>query len=55
MSTSGNGATCVLVPTPPLSLTNNGVVTAENIIGFTWSFSKSTGGRPILDYRVLYD
>lgn len=37
MSTSGNGATCVLPPTVPLYLTNDGTVTTEAQIGFTWS------------------
>jgi hypothetical protein len=54
-SSAGNGATLVLVPSPPLSLTNNEDVTAESIIGFTWSNGKTSGGRAIIDYRVWYD
>ena len=55
MSNSGNGATCVLVPTKPIFLTNDGAITSESVIAFTWSQGVSTGGRPILDYRVWYD
>lgn len=49
-SNSGNGATCVLVPTKPLNLRNDGAVTSETRIGFSWAQGTSTGGRPILDY-----
>jgi hypothetical protein len=30
MSNAGNGATCVLVPTKPIYLTNDGAVTTES-------------------------
>jgi hypothetical protein len=36
-------------------LTNDGAETSEAQIGFTWSTGVSTGGRPILDYRIFYD
>jgi hypothetical protein len=55
MSTNGNGATCLLVPTAPLLLTNNALITSQTQIGFTWSPSSSTGGSSIIDYRVSYD
>lgn len=55
MSTSGSGATCVIVPTPPLHLINNGAITSETVIGFSWSQVASSGGLPILDYLITYD
>jgi hypothetical protein len=50
VSASGNGATCVLVPSPPKALTNNGAITNDNKIGFSWTNGPSTGGSPIIDY-----
>ena len=54
-SSAGNGATCVLVPSPPLMLTNNVDVTSETVIGFYWSNGATTGGKAIIDYRVWFD
>lgn len=50
ISASGNGATCVLVPSPPTALLNNGAITNDRQIGFGWANGPSTGGRPIIDY-----
>lgn len=50
ISVAGNGATCVLVPSPPTALMNNGAITNDRQIGFSWTNGPSTGGRPILDY-----
>ena len=54
-SNSGNGATCVLEPTKPINLQNNGLETSETQIGFSWEPGVSTGGRPILDWTIYYD
>ena len=54
-SASGNGATCVLVPSPPTSLINNGAVTNVNRVGFSWTNGPSTGGSRIIDYQVWWD
>ena len=54
-SDAGNGATILLVPSAPLNLADNVAVTDASKIGFTWYNGISTGGSPILDYRVSYD
>ena len=36
LSYRGTGATCVLVPSPPITLKNNPNVTSESSVGFTW-------------------
>jgi len=33
----------------------NATVTTSQVIGFSWSNGISTGGSPIIDYRVSYD
>jgi large repetitive protein len=55
MSAGGNGATIVLVPAAPISLSNDASLTTATQIGFTWQNGPSTGGRDILSYRVWYD
>jgi hypothetical protein len=55
ISTGGNGATVVLVPSAPVQLTNDGSITNAQQVGFFWSDGLSTGGREVLDYRVWYD
>lgn len=55
ISAIGNGATCVLVPSPPTALMNNGAITNDRQIGFSWTNGPSTGGRPIIDYQVWWD
>jgi len=52
---AGNGATIVLVPSPPIQLTNDATLTSDGKVGFTWKNGPSSGGRPILDYTVWYD
>jgi len=37
MSTAGNGATIVTIPSPPIYLLNNATVTSDTKIGFSWS------------------
>lgn len=55
LSTAGNGATIVTIPSPPIDLLNNALVTTDTRIGFTWSDGIQTGGRPITEYRVSWD
>ena len=33
----------------------NSLVTTASVIGFTWNNGISTGGSPIIDYRITYD
>lgn len=33
----------------------NTTVTSASVIGFSWSNGLSTGGSPIIDYRISYD
>ena len=54
-SQSGNGATIVLVPSSPVSLSDDLSVTTASLIGIKWQNGVSTGGTPILDYKVWYD
>ncbi len=45
----------MLVPDAPILLEDNTAVTTAYVIGFTWQDSFSTGGSPILDYKISYD
>jgi len=45
----------VLVPSPPIDLTNDPTVTDDQTIKFTWSEGVSNGGESVVDYRVWYD
>jgi hypothetical protein len=54
-SDAGNGATILLVPSAPVGLADNTGVTDASKIGITWRNGISTGGSPILDYRISYD
>jgi len=54
-SDAGNGAIVLLVPDPPVGLADNTAVTTAYVIGFTWNDGISTGGSPIIDYRITYD
>ena len=42
------------VPDPPKDLANYVVVTAQSVIGLTWS-PDYDGGSPIIDYRIFSD
>ena len=54
-SIAGNGAIVLLVPDAPILLQDNTAVTTAYVIGFTWQDSFSTGGSPIIDYKITYD
>jgi hypothetical protein len=54
-SDSGNGAIVVLVPDSPIVLADNTDVTTAYVIGFTWQDGLSSGGSPVIDYRISYD
>lgn len=54
-SDAGNGAIILLVPTPPVGLADNTAITTAYVIGFTWNDGVSSGGSPIIDYRITYD
>jgi hypothetical protein len=43
------------VPSASVGLANNVAVTTATVIGLTWNNGISTGGSPIIDYRVSYD
>jgi hypothetical protein len=54
-STQGNGGVIVLVPDPPINLRDNTATTTAYVIGLIWEDASSTGGQPIIDYKVTYD
>jgi len=54
-SPAGNGATIMVVPDSPVSVTDNVEVTSVTRISLTWINGISHGGSPILDYKVTYD
>jgi len=54
-SEAANGAIILLVPSAPVGLRDNTFVTSASKIGIRWNNGISTGGSPIIDYRVSYD
>lgn len=54
-SAEGSGANIVLVPDAPITLADAPGVTTASQIGLTWAAGASSGGKPILDYRVYFD
>jgi len=44
-----------VLPDPPRNLVNNADVTNKSRASFSWVDGASTGGKPILNYRVSYD
>lgn len=54
-SEAGNGATILQVPSAPVNLAFDPDVTTKSVIGITWNNGISTGGSPILDYKIYYD
>lgn len=54
-SPNGQGAVIQLVPDAPIDLLNDGSVTSDTVIRFTWTDGASDGGSPVLDYSVYWD
>jgi hypothetical protein len=54
MSEANNAGPMLLVPYPPIDLTNDPLVTSASTIRFTWT-EGPTGGSEVLDYFVYYD
>lgn len=54
-SNQGNGAIVLLVPDPPVNLRDNPPVTTAYVAGMLWDDPTSTGGAPIIDYKITYD
>jgi hypothetical protein len=54
-SDEGNGAIVLLVPDAPTNLADAVDITSASVIGITWEDGMSTGGTPIIDYRVNFD
>ena len=46
-------AIVLTVPSSPVDLLDN--MSSASIISFTWSNGVSTGGSPIIDYRISWD
>ena len=55
ISAPGGGAVIVLVPDAPASFADVPSVTDVTQIGLQWLEPPSSGGRPIIDYRLYYD
>jgi len=43
------------VPDAPINIVNVVTVTSATQIGLSWSAGPSTGGSPIIDYRIWSD
>lgn len=54
-SSPGNGASILQVPSAPTDLVFDTEITTASVIGLQWGDGLSTGGSPILDYRISYD
>lgn len=54
-SVPGNGAIILQVPSAQVGLAFDTLVTTASVIKITWNNGISTGGSPIIDYRVSYD
>jgi hypothetical protein len=54
-SNAANGAIILTVPSAPVGLTNVNVTNSSSAIRLSWMNGVSTGGTPIIDYRVTYD
>ena len=55
VSDAGNGATILNVPASPVEVVNDAAVSSASAIKISWKDGISTGGAPIIDYRVSYD
>lgn len=54
-SAEGSGANIFLVPDAPINLADAPLITSSSQIGLGWEAGASSGGEPILDYRIYYD
>lgn len=54
-SDAANGAIILQVPSAPVGLTNINITNSSSVIRLSWMNGLSTGGTPIIDYRVSYD
>lgn len=54
-SPAGNGAIILTVPDAPINLANVISQTLGEQIGLSWSAGISSGGSPIIDYRISSD
>jgi hypothetical protein len=54
-SETGSGANIVLVPDAPINFADVPSITLASRIGLTWSPGLSSGGEPIIDYRIYFD
>lgn len=54
-SSEGNGATILTVPDRPVGLSTNIATNTKQVISLTWNDGLSTGGSPIIDYRLSWD
>jgi hypothetical protein len=54
-SDAQNGAVILLVPSAPLNLADDEPNTTASVISFSWENGESTGGSPVLDYRISYE
>lgn len=43
------------MPSAPVGLAFDDAITTASVIGLTWNNGVSTGGSPIIDYRISYD
>jgi hypothetical protein len=54
-SETGSGANIVLVPNAPINFADVTSITLASRIGLSWTPGASSGGEPIIDYRIYYD
>jgi len=54
-SSQGNGAIMLTVPYKPVGLATDITTNTRSVITLTWQDGFSTGGSPIIDYRVSWD
>lgn len=55
VSETGSGANIVLVPGAPVDFADVTSITSATRIGLSWSAPASSGGKPVLDYRIYFD
>ncbi len=53
-SAVGSGAIIQLVPSAPVTLSNNATLTLDSQIGIYWNDGASNGDSPVIDYSVFY-